>query len=595
MHAARRRWLRALAVVLMLAAGVASAAPSPSDVGTNVAEVGFVDVRGLERRWSDLGAGPIVVVFATPDCPLALRALPKLARRERELRARGVAFVLLDPSADASAAPLAAAALAAEAEFPVGIDEDGALARILGVERSPTVAILDVARHCAYLGRIDASLRPGGEVVREVRDDLVAALDDLLASRPVAVPRTPVEGCRLDFEPPRRRDDSPAPTWTGGVGEILRARCGQCHFAGGSAPFALRDFQAAARRAQRIAEVVRRGQMPPWHAVDDEAFVNRRRLSDLERDTLLRWAEGGAPAGDAARAAAEELQTETTPVSWRIGEPDLVLTQLGRTSVPAEGVLPYQYVVLPHVFAEDTWVDAVEILPSAKRAVHHANLGWVRLGEDFAPENFLTGYVPGGDVYRLEPGQAYRIPKGALLGLQVHYVTTGVAEQDVLRVGLRFPRATVQKRARHLELTDTRFSIPPFEPAHAVEAKRVFSAAATGIGMFVHMHLRGRDVRVERRAADGARESILCVPHYDFDWQSAYRWAPGARRFAAGDEIQARARFDNSAFNPFNPDPSAKVRFGQQTTDEMMYVFLFYTLDDEALGLSIDPGTGAAR
>ena len=41
------------------------------------------------------------------------------------------------------------------------------------------------------------------------------------------------------------------------------------------------------------------------------------------------------------------------------------------------------------------------------------------------------------------------------------------------------------------------------------------------------------------------------------------------------------AHFDNSTFNPFNPDPTATVRDGPQTFEEMMFGFFFYTADGE--------------
>ena len=91
---------------------------------------------------------------------------------------------------------------------------------------------------------------------------------------------------------------------------------------------------------------------------------------------------------------------------------------------------------------------------------------------------------------------------------------------------------------------------------------------------------------------DGAAETLLLVPNYNFDWQQSYRWEPGQQRFARGTRITALAHFDNSTWNPFNPDATQKVRFGQETTDEMMYAFLFWVRAHEQLGLAVDPATG---
>lgn len=41
----------------------------------------------------------------------------------------------------------------------------------------------------------------------------------------------------------------------------------------------------------------------------------------------------------------------------------------------------------------------------------------------------------------------------------------------------------------------------------------------------------------------------------------------------AGTRIRATGVFDNSPENPFNPDPTVEVYFGEQTYDEMMIGF----------------------
>jgi hypothetical protein len=263
--------------------------------------------------------------------------------------------------------------------------------------------------------------------------------------------------------------------------------------------------------------------------------------------------------------------------------------------IPAEGYLPYRYYILPGRFIEDTWVEAIEIKSEDGRVLHHCNLARVRLGERFSQQGFITGQVPGGDAMVLDPGTAVRIPAGSALALQAHYVTVGEPVTDRLMVGFRFPRCEVQRELRVRIVTDTRFTISARDSAARVTAKRRLGSDAIGLGLVSHMHLRGRDMRVRAIGADGQEETLLLVPNYNFDWQQSYRWASGKRLFPAGTLILAEAHFDNSAANPFNPDPEVDVGFGLQTVDEMMYAFLFYTRADEQLGIVVDPETGHAR
>jgi hypothetical protein len=463
----------------------------------------------------------------------------------------------------------------------------------LAPERTPEVVVLDKDKKLRYRGRVDASERVGGPTGAAARADLELALEEVLAQKPVSVPKTTVDGCKIT---PPQSVPKPArvPDFARDVAPILHARCVACHVDGGSAPFELGTFDGASRHAAMIAEVVEHGSMPPWHASTRYGeFENARMLTTDEKRTLVAWADNDAPPGDLARVPPVP-KPAVSASGWRIGEPDLVVTMVSPIQLPATGIVPYKYVVLPHVFLRETWIEAVEIRPSNRKALHHANLGWYQIGGDVKTANFITGEVPGGDPMDLEPGTAVKIPGGSVIGLQIHYVTTGEATEDLISVGLRFPREAVRKQLRHHEVMTTRFAIPPETPAFLVKAKRTFDVDAVGIGMYVHMHLRGRDMRFTARATDGKEETLLFVPSYNFDWQMAYRWKKGARLFEKGTTVECLAHFDNSRFNPWNPDPTKTVKYGQETTDEMMYGFLFYVGRDEDLNLKVNPLTGQA-
>ena len=352
------------------------------------------------------------------------------------------------------------------------------------------------------------------------------------------------------------------------------------------------DYDDFADRADMIAEVVQQRRMPPWYASGAHGQFENDVASMLdERDTILDWAHGSRARGDVTDLPPPR---EFPKTEWRIGEPDLVLKVPVPIRVPAEGYIPYRYYVLPYLFKRDTWAESIEILPTNRRVLHHANLAYVEKGLDYRQRGFITGQVPGGRPMQLEPGTAVLIPAGSTLALQCHYVTTGKPEIDRLRVGLVFPRVEVERRLRCMIITDRRFAIQPRAAAHEVSASKTFKHDVVGLGLFSHMHLRGRDMTFRAHYPDGRDEVLLMVPNYSFDWQDAYVFPRGSARFSAGTRIGVTAHFDNSAFNPFNPDPDAVVKFGLQTYHEMMYGFFFYTRDGESLGLRIDPKTGWA-
>lgn len=572
-------------------------ADEPPPIGTPVGQAVFKDTWYLPRTLDDLGAHQAyVLVFTTLDCPLAARYLPVAAALAKEYRQRDVQFVAVNVGVEDDLVEIARQGVECDAGFPFVKDFEGSLSRAVGARYTPQVVVLDAQRRIRYRGRIDDQYRLGGVRPAATRADLREALEEVLAGRDVSVPETPVEGCRISppLARPLRRDltyDDVAP--------ILARRCQGCHgVQPEAAPFSLASYRDAAAHAAALAEAVADRRMPPWYASRKYGtFVNDRRLSDTERDLLLDWVALGCPPPrnvplpenhqDGPHAAAD--------AGWHIGQPDLVLAMPRPFALPASGYVPYQYVILPHLFLHDTWVQRVEVLPGNRAAVHHCNLAAVAPTAGYEQARFITGYVPGGGPMIMEGGVGIKIPAGSVLILQIHYVTTGEATSDQTRVGLVFAREKIDKELRHFRCVNLNLEIPPHDPWYRAGASQTFSADATGIGLFVHMHVRGRDMTFRAVYPDGREETLLMVPNYDFNWQLGYRWPDGKYRFPAGTRIDCVAHYDNSAFNPYNPDPQATVREGQQTFEEMLYGFVFYTLDEEQLGLEIDPRSGHVK
>jgi len=574
---------------------LAAASPAAEPViGEKVADLRFKDIRFLPRSLSDLGEHKAYVfVFTNTACPIVQKSWPRLKRLEEEFRDQGVQFVSVNVGMDDEIPEVAQQGIDYEIPFPMVKDVDGTCVRSLGVQRTPEVAILDHERRLRYRGRIDDQLRLGGARPTPSREDLRLALEDILAGRDVARSETPVDGCLITMS--ETAPPTEGMTFHEQILPLIQKHCQECHHPGGGTPFSLMTHEEVRSQAEMIAEVVADRRMPPWYAGRGQHFTNERGLTPKERGQIGAWIRAGSPGGDPAKApAAREFSNE----KWEIGDPDLLLTAIETHSLPADGFVDYKYVVLPHVFLHETWISGAEILPSNPAVVHHCNLGYFAVGKEFDDSNFITGRVPGGTAMNLDDGLAFRIPAGSVVGLQVHYTTTGKPEKNRMSVGFRYPREPVRKELKHLQVTTSRFAIPPGAGAHAVAASRTLSCDASGVGMFAHMHLRGKDMTFVAHspglegASEGSVETLLSIPNYHYDWQQNYRWEPGVKKFAKGTRIEVIAHFDNSRFNPFNPDATATVKNGPQTVNEMMFGFFFYTEDGEDLNLRINPKTG---
>ncbi|MCA9024549.1 MAG: redoxin family protein [Planctomycetaceae bacterium] len=558
------------------------------NIGNTIDDVTFKDIRYLPRRLSDFGEHPAyIAVFVNSTCPIVQRYLPKLKRLSEEYP--DVQFVAINVSEADSVRDMAMHALKYEMPFPFVKDIEGNCVDSMGVERTPEVVVLDADHRLQYRGRIDDQYRLGGNTPRVTSDDLKNALDQVLACVEVTRPETAVDGCRITPYAPVEPDASLS--WESDIAPLMEKHCAECHQPNTEAPFALLTYEDVSANAEMIAETVAEERMPPWYAApEDEDFINDNSMTDDEKRTILQWVAAGAP------AANEEVTVTPADVregrTWELGEPDRIITALEEHKLPAEGYVDYQYSILPYVFEEDTWVQKIEILPDNPRVVHHCNLLMFKPTEGIKSARFITGKVPGVAALSLENGIAVHFPRGHALALQIHYTTTGQKERCRISLGLTHARETVKKSFRHVLVSDYDFQIAPEDGHYPVKEQETLKHDVTGIGMFSHMHVRGKDMTFIAEYPDGKRETLLTVPNYSFDWQLGYEWPEQQRKFPGGTTIEVQAHFDNSKFNPYNPDPTVTVGYGPQTYHEMMMGFFFYTQDDEDLNLTIDPKTG---
>lgn len=357
---------------------------------------------------------------------------------------------------------------------------------------------------------------------------------------------------------------------------------------------ALEIYAGTRPYAAAIRDSAQKRTMPPWFAEKGIGrFSNDPSLSDSEIATLSAWAETNVSAGRPGDAPPARKWSGR----WTIPDPDLVVTMAEGVKIPPEGEVDYTYEIVPTNFSGPRWVQTSEILPGMPQNVHHAVVyvrppgsSWLRrapLGKPFtasmlaAPEDqrdamwtdsdILLVYAPGSTPDNWPPGMAKFIPAGSDLVFQMHYTANGKSGTDVTQVGLRFSQAPPEQRVLTLQLTNDHFMIPPGAPNFRVEAHGTLPNDALLLSFFPHMHLRGKRFEYNIVHQDKSVEALLRV-NYHFHWQMSYRLAEPLP-LKAGTELQAVAWFDNSRQNRHNPDPDAAVRWGEQTSDEMMVGF----------------------
>ncbi len=122
---------------------------------------------------------------------------PEAGRAGARYEKKGVAFFSVDSNQQDAPSDLSRFAREHDLPFPLLKDVGNELADRLGVERTPEVFVLDASRVVRYRGRVDDQFGFGVHRPAPTRRELAAALEDLLAGRPVATPRTDPVGCRV--------------------------------------------------------------------------------------------------------------------------------------------------------------------------------------------------------------------------------------------------------------------------------------------------------------------------------------------------------------------------------------------------------------
>ncbi|MBS0209248.1 MAG: EF-hand domain-containing protein [Planctomycetes bacterium] len=386
-------------------------------------------------------------------------------------------------------------------------------------------------------------------------------------------------------------------TFNEDIAPLVWKHCAHCHRPGEVAPFPLLSYHDVSKRAEQIVDVCERRSMPPWKPINGHGqFANGRQLADAELALLKQWVESGLVEGDAA----QQSSPPTFASGWQLGTPDQIITMTEAAQVAADGRDLYLNVLLPVEVPAGQYIKAIEFRPGNRRVVHHAVLFYDTSGKarerDEAdprygfeavspPGRFLPGalaiWTPGRNAMPLPEGLSMPWPAKADLVLNLHLHPSGKPESEQSSIGIHFTSEPPRRTMVDVTLIDTRIDIAPGEARYETSDSCVLPIDLEVLTIFPHMHMIGKQMNVTATLPDGTVRSLLRIDDWDFNWQDLYEYAPPIR-LPKGTKIEMTGVHDNSADNPRNPSaPPERVRWGEQTRNEMSIAFLNLTPVDE--------------
>lgn len=407
---------------------------------------------------------------------------------------------------------------------------------------------------------------------------------------------------------------------------VITQRCLYCHATErGFLPFLdshekLKNWTAMSR------ETIMTDRMPPY-SVDRlyGSYANDNSLTFKEKALLIKWIDQGAPYDgiDGKKKIPPHAHYEE---KYKDAKPIYKASMNKEVSVPANGKVEYSYTQLGGPAPFDMWVEAIKFHSTNPRQLHHVSLMvtsqpvsfYEKLSTEKNPKTVdkkLRDEKKDGDIelfilstlvnYEAENNPDYSrsqvfgagkkrtvvfregtrifIKKGAYLIVESHHMGTGreETEKSTLDFFGSLQRDKSLKQLHNKTLTNWKLKIPPMVRNYKIYTGEWVLGRKIGVlSLLGHLHMRGRSVKLFATTPDGKKHTVASIPNYYYGWQTGSGLVlKEPRLFEPGTVFKAECTFDNSPYNPFNPDPEKTVLFGQRvdrTEMCLMHVSFFY-------------------
>jgi hypothetical protein len=389
-------------------------------------------------------------------------------------------------------------------------------------------------------------------------------------------------------------DPSEPITFTKDIAPILQENCQVCHRPGSIGPMSLLTYEEVRPWARVIKVQVEKRAMPPYHYDTDVGIQELKHDARLPAETIAmisRWVDEGAPQGDPAHMPAPKAWPDESAfrLSDDLGQPDLVIRSDPYT-VPANGQDLWWRPTVPTGITKDRCIKAIELKPSVggRAVTHHANSTFEVMGTDGQLRNAgrLSEYALGKLGEIIPEGTCRVAPANSYVNWDIHYYPTGEEHVDnQVEIGLWFYPEDYQAQYRQtLSLYNLRgdIAMPPHGKA-MTQGFHTFNTPVRIDSFQPHGHLRHVAMSMEVIYPGGRRELVSMVSNWNPGWHLSHIYEDHvAPLLPVGAILVLTGWYDNTAENPFNPDPDQWVGLGDRAADEMSHAWIAVThLDQE--------------
>ena len=167
----------------------------------------LTDSNGRPHSLADLQGKVVVLEWWNPECPFVGKhyGSGNMQKLQHTYTGKGVVWLSINSSApgkQGNFAPDVIETMFKErkaASTAYLIDSDGAVGRAYGAKTTPHMFVIDASGKVAYAGGIDDKPSTDLEDIAAAKNYVQAALDEVLAGKPVSIPTSTPYGCSVKY------------------------------------------------------------------------------------------------------------------------------------------------------------------------------------------------------------------------------------------------------------------------------------------------------------------------------------------------------------------------------------------------------------